>query len=112
MTLKFLLAFQRRPIVFFGGLGASLMGLSLIAWLYLAVLYLATNTQKRPRMLVTGVALLSGMLIVLVDLLGELVRQCLRAGRAAGAASRRASRAVTVAALPCVGLGHRPEVIP
>jgi glycosyltransferase involved in cell wall biosynthesis len=73
VTLKFLLTFQRRPIVFFGGLGATMMGLGVLAWLYLGVLYLATNTQKRPLMLIAGIALLSGLLIVLVGLLGELV---------------------------------------
>jgi glycosyltransferase involved in cell wall biosynthesis len=73
VTLKFLLTFQRRPIVFFGGLGATMMGLGVLAWLYLGVLYLATNTQKRPLMLIAGIALLAGLLIVLVGLLGELV---------------------------------------
>jgi glycosyltransferase involved in cell wall biosynthesis len=73
VTLKFLLTFQRRPIVFFGGLGATMMGLGVLAWVYLGVLYLATNTQKRPLMLIAGIALLSGLLIVLVGLLGELV---------------------------------------
>jgi predicted benzoate:H+ symporter BenE len=49
------------------------MGLGVLAWVYLGVLYLATNTQKRPLMLIAGIALLSGLLIVLVGLLGELV---------------------------------------
>jgi glycosyltransferase involved in cell wall biosynthesis len=73
VTLKFLLTFQRRPIVFFGGLGATMMGLGVLAWVYLGVLYVATNTQKRPLMLIAGITLLSGLLIVLVGLLGELV---------------------------------------
>jgi glycosyltransferase involved in cell wall biosynthesis len=73
VTLKFLLTFQRRPIVFFGGLGAGMIGLGVIGWVYLAVLYLTSHTQRRPLMLVAGVALLAGLLIVLVGLLGELV---------------------------------------
>ncbi|HZD70590.1 MAG TPA: glycosyltransferase family 2 protein [Actinomycetes bacterium] len=73
VALKFLLTFQRRPFVFFGGLGTTMMGVGLLMWLYLAVLYLTTNTQKRPLMLIAGIALLSGLLIVLVGLLGELV---------------------------------------
>jgi glycosyltransferase involved in cell wall biosynthesis len=73
VTLKFLLTFQRRPIVFFGGLGAIMIGLGVVGWVYLAVLYLTTHTQRRPLMLVAGIALLAGLLIVLVGLLGELV---------------------------------------
>jgi glycosyltransferase involved in cell wall biosynthesis len=73
VTLKFLLTFQRKPIIFFGGLGSGLIGAGLLIWAYLGWLYVATQTQRRPLMLVAGVALLAGLLIVLVGFLGELV---------------------------------------
>src|SRR4029453_555853 len=73
VTLKFLLTFQRKPIIFFGGRGSGLVGAGLLLWAYLGWLYVATQTQRRPLMLVAGVALLAGLLIVLVGFLGELV---------------------------------------
>jgi hypothetical protein len=73
VTLKFLLTFQRKPIIFFGGLGSALIGAGLLMWAYLGWLFVATQTQRRPLMLVAGVALLAGLLIVLVGFLGELV---------------------------------------
>ncbi len=73
VTLKFLLTFQRRPIIFFGGLGAAMMGLGALMWVYLAVLFLTSHTQRRPLMLVAGIALLAGLLILLVGFLAELV---------------------------------------
>src|ERR671910_351833 len=73
VTLKFLLTFQRKPIIFFGGLGSALIGAGLLVWAYLGWLFLATQTQRRPLMLAGGIAILSGLLIVLVGFLGELV---------------------------------------
>jgi glycosyltransferase involved in cell wall biosynthesis len=73
VTLKFLLTFQRKPIIFFGGLGSALIGAGLLVWAYLGWLFLATHTQRRPLMLAAGIALLAGLLIVLVGFLGELV---------------------------------------
>jgi hypothetical protein len=73
VTLKFLLTFQRKPIIFFGGLGSALIGAGLLVWAYLGWLFLAEQTQRRPLMLAAGIAILSGLLIVLVGFLGELV---------------------------------------
>src|SRR5215216_4935572 len=73
VTLKFLLTFQRKPIIFFGGLGSALIGAGLLVWAYLGWLFLATQTQRRPLMLAAGIAILAGLLIVLVGFLGELV---------------------------------------
>jgi glycosyltransferase involved in cell wall biosynthesis len=73
VTLKFLLTFQRKPIIFFGGLGSALIGAGLLVWAYLGWLFLATHTQRRPLMLAAGIAILAGLLIVLVGFLGELV---------------------------------------
>ena len=73
VTLKFLLTFQRKPIIFFGALGSTLIGVGLVVWLYLGWLFLASHTQRRPLMLAAGIAILAGLLIVLVGFLGELV---------------------------------------
>ena len=73
VTLKFLLTFQRKPMLFFGALGTVMMSLGLLGWLYLAMLYLATQTQRRPVMLAAGILLLAGLLVVLVGFLAELV---------------------------------------
>ena len=51
----------------------ALIGAGLLVWAYLGWLFLATQTQRRPLMLAAGIAILSGLLIVLVGFLGELV---------------------------------------
>jgi glycosyltransferase involved in cell wall biosynthesis len=73
VTLKFLLTFQRKPIIFFGAIGSVLIGLGLVVWAYLGWLFLASHTQRRPLMLAAGIAILAGLLIVLVGFLAELV---------------------------------------
>lgn len=73
VTLKFLLTFQRKPILFFGALGAGMIGVGVLLWVYLLWSFLASHTQYRPLMLVAGIAMLSGLLVVLVGFLGELV---------------------------------------
>jgi glycosyltransferase involved in cell wall biosynthesis len=73
MTLKFLLTFQRKPILFFGGLGAAMIGISLAIWAWLGWLWLASETQKRPFMYVAGIGMLAGLLVILVGFLAELV---------------------------------------
>jgi glycosyltransferase involved in cell wall biosynthesis len=73
ITLKFLLTFQRRPIIFFGALGSGMIGLGLLLWVYLLWSFLSSHTQYRPLMLVAGIAMLAGLLVILVGFLGELV---------------------------------------
>src|SRR6266511_2282432 len=73
VTLKFLLTFQRKPIMFFGAVGSSLIGLGLLVWAYLGWLFLASHTQRRPLMIAAGIAILAWLLIVLVGFLAELV---------------------------------------
>jgi glycosyltransferase involved in cell wall biosynthesis len=73
VTLKFLLTFQRKPIMFFGAIGSALIGLGLLVWAYLGWLFLASHTQRRPLMIAAGIAILAGLLIVLVGFLAELV---------------------------------------
>jgi glycosyltransferase involved in cell wall biosynthesis len=73
ITLKFLLTFQRKPIIFFGALGSGMIGVGLLLWVYLLWSFLSTHTQYRPLMLVAGIAMLAGLLVILVGFLGELV---------------------------------------
>src|SRR5512132_292382 len=73
VTLKFLLTFQRKPIIFFGAGGLTMIGAGAVLWAYLVWSYLSTHTQYRPLMLVAGIALLAGLLVILVGFLAELV---------------------------------------
>jgi glycosyltransferase involved in cell wall biosynthesis len=73
VTLKFLLTFQRKPIIFFGALGSGMIGVGLLLWVYLLWSFLSSHTQYRPLMLVAGIAMLAGLLVILVGFLGELV---------------------------------------
>jgi glycosyltransferase involved in cell wall biosynthesis len=73
VTLKFLLTFQRKPIIFFGAVGSAMIGAGLLLWAYLLWSFLSTHTQYRPLMLVAGIAMLAGLLVILVGFLGELV---------------------------------------
>ena len=73
VTLKFLLTFQRKPIIFFGAVGLAMVGVGVALWAYLIWSFLSTHTQYRPLMLVAGIALLAGLLVILVGFLAELV---------------------------------------
>ncbi len=73
VTLKFLLTFQRKPMLFFGAIGSAMIGAGALLGAYLAWRYLSSHTQYRPLMLVAGIALLAGLLVVLVGFLAELV---------------------------------------
>ena len=73
VTLKFLLTFQRKPMLFFGAIGSAMIGAGVLLWAYLAWRYLSSHTQYRPLMLVAGIAVLAGLLVVLVGFLAELV---------------------------------------
>src|SRR5919197_2767485 len=73
VTLKFLLTFQRKPIIFFGAVGLGMVGVGGALWAYLIWSFLSSHTQYRPLMLVAGIALLAGLLVILVGFLAELV---------------------------------------
>ena len=73
VTLKFLLTFQRKPIIFFGAVGLGMVAFGTALWAYLVWSFLSTHTQYRPLMLVAGIALLAGLLVILVGFLAELV---------------------------------------
>jgi len=73
ITLKFLLTFQRKPILFFGAVGAGMMGTSLAVLLWLVYLWVDSRTQQRPVLLAAGIGMLAGLLVILVGFLAELV---------------------------------------
>jgi glycosyltransferase involved in cell wall biosynthesis len=73
VTLKFLLTFQRKPMLFFGALGASMIGVSGVIGVYLTFLWFSSQTQKRPLLLAAGIGALAGLLVLLVGFLAELV---------------------------------------
>lgn len=73
VTLKFLLTFQRKPILFFGAIGAGMMGVSLAVLVWLAYLWFSSHTQQRPILLAAGIGMLAGLLVLLVGFLAELV---------------------------------------
>jgi glycosyltransferase involved in cell wall biosynthesis len=73
VTLKFLLTFQRKPILFFGAIGAGMMSASLLVLGWLAYLWFSSHTQQRPILLAAGIGMLAGLLVVLVGFLAELV---------------------------------------
>jgi glycosyltransferase involved in cell wall biosynthesis len=74
VTLKFLLTFQRKPMLFFGALGSGMISFGLLLWGWLATLwFFADHTQRRPVMYVAGITMLAGLLVVLVGFLAELV---------------------------------------
>lgn len=75
LVVKFLMTFSRKPMLFFGGLGA----LSIIAafgmWTYLALLYFNTpgNMQQRPLFTFAGFVFVAGILLFIGGFLAELV---------------------------------------
>jgi glycosyltransferase involved in cell wall biosynthesis len=73
VTLKFLLTFQRKPILFFGALGSAMIGISVLIWGWLGWLWITSATQKRPFMYIAGIGMLAGLLVILVGFLAELV---------------------------------------
>jgi glycosyltransferase involved in cell wall biosynthesis len=73
VTLKFLLTFQRKPMLFFGALGSAMIGVSALVVVYLGWLWFSSQTQRRPLLIAAGIGALAGLLIVLVGFLAELV---------------------------------------
>ena len=73
LVLKFLLAFSEAPMRFFGGLGLVGLMLSATVFLYLALLYLAAQTQQRPIFIAAGVLAIISVLLILVGFLAELI---------------------------------------
>ena len=73
LVVKFLLTFSQAPMRFFGGLGLLGMTASLLVFVYLTVLYVATNTQQRPVFIAAGVLAIISVLLFLVGFLAELI---------------------------------------
>lgn len=73
LVVKFLLTFSQAPMRFFGGLGLLGMAVSLLVFVWLTVLYFATNTQQRPVFIAAGVLAIISVLLLLVGFLAELI---------------------------------------
>ncbi len=73
LVLKFLLTFNHSPMRFFGGLGLAGLSISSLVYLFLIIIYLASETQKRPIFIANSVLLLISVLLILVGFLAELI---------------------------------------
>jgi len=73
LVVKFLLAFSRKPMMFFGGIGLGLMSVSTITFCILAVMYLINLGQRRPIFDFAGVLFIAGILFFIVGFLAELI---------------------------------------
>lgn len=73
MVVWFLLTFSRKPMLFFGGIGLGIVGVSLATFAALAVMYLLNLGQRRPIFDFAGVLLLVGVLFFVVGFLAELI---------------------------------------
>lgn len=73
LVLKFLLTFSQAPMRFFGSLGLGGLSISAIVFLFLSVLYILTDTQKRPVFIAAGVLTIISVLLILVGFLAELI---------------------------------------
>ncbi len=73
LVVKFLLTFSQAPMRFFGGLGLGGLALSLLIFVYLTVLYIATDTQQRPIFIAAGILAVISVLLLLVGFLAELI---------------------------------------
>ncbi|MBI1295352.1 glycosyltransferase [bacterium] len=73
LVVRFLLAFSRAPMRFFGGLGLTGIIVSLITFLYLTGLYVFAATQQRPIFIAAGILAVISVLLLLVGFLAELI---------------------------------------
>ena len=73
LVVKFLLAFSRKPMMFFGGIGLGLASISIITFAVLAVMYLLDLGQRRPIFDFAGVIFIAGILFFIVGFLAELI---------------------------------------
>ncbi len=75
LVVKFLMTFSRKPMLFFGGLGALSIITAIVIWLYLTILYFNTpgNMQQRPLFSFAGFILIAGILLFIGGFLAELV---------------------------------------
>jgi glycosyltransferase involved in cell wall biosynthesis len=73
LVVRFLLTFSQAPMRFFGGLGLAGLTISGLTFVYLLVLYLASQTQQRPIFLFAGIVAIISVLLFLVGFLAELI---------------------------------------
>ncbi|MCC7162691.1 MAG: glycosyltransferase family 2 protein [Anaerolineae bacterium] len=75
LVVKFLMTFSRKPMLFFGGLGALAIISAFVIWGYLTILYFNTpgNMQQRPLFTFAGFILIAGILLFIGGFLAELV---------------------------------------
>lgn len=73
LVVKFLLVFSKKPMLFFGGIGASLVAAGGLTYLYLLILWLDRNKQQRPLFYFAGVLIVAGLLLFLVGFVAELI---------------------------------------
>ena len=75
LVVKFLMTFSRKPMLFFGGLGALAILSAFLIWVYLTLLYINTpgNMQQRPLFTFAGFILVAGILMFIGGFLAELV---------------------------------------
>lgn len=73
VVVRFLITFSRKPMLFFGGIGLALGGVSLTTFAVLAIMYLLDFGQRRPVFDFAGVLLIAGVLFFVVGFLAELI---------------------------------------
>ena len=73
LVIKFLLAFSRKPMLFFGGIGLLCVATSIASFATLAIMYLVDLGQRRPIYDFAGVLLLAGLLFFVVGFIAELI---------------------------------------
>lgn len=75
LVVKFLMTFSRKPMLFFGGLGALAILSAFLIWVYLTLLYINTpgNMQQRPLFTFAGFIFVAGILMFIGGFLAELV---------------------------------------
>lgn len=73
LVVKFLLTFSRKPMLFFGGIGLGLVGVSITTFAVLAGMYLVNLGQRRPIFDIAGVLFIAGILFFIVGFLAELI---------------------------------------
>jgi glycosyltransferase involved in cell wall biosynthesis len=75
LVVKFLMAFSRKPMLFFGGVGGAMILAALAIWAYLTYIYIMTprGMQIRPLFIFAGVLFGSGILLFIGGFLAELM---------------------------------------
>jgi glycosyltransferase involved in cell wall biosynthesis len=73
LVVKFLLTFSKKPMAFFGGVGAAFIAAGGLVYLYLLALWLILGKQQRPLFWFAGVLGLAGLVLFLVGFVAELI---------------------------------------